>query len=63
MCRGAWQGVAAVEWNEAAFGCAAVVKPCTSVFQVNREHRFYEDFVLGRCLVPLDSFYGDRVTA
>jgi hypothetical protein len=52
------QGVAAVEWNEAAFGCEAAVKPGTSVFQIHREYRFYEDSVLGRCLVALDSCYG-----
>jgi hypothetical protein len=28
------------------------------VFQIIREYRFYEDSVLGRCLVPLDSCYG-----
>lgn len=54
----AWQGVAAVELNEAASGCEAAVKPCTSVFQINREHRFNEDSVLGRCLALLDSCYG-----
>ena len=54
----AWQGVAAVEWNEAASGCEAAVKPCTSVFQINREQSFYEDSVLERCLVLLDSCYG-----
>ena len=38
--------------NEAAFECAAVVKPEDSIFQLKRELRFYERCALERSLVP-----------
>ena len=41
--------------HEAAIGCAAVVKPFSSVIQEERIGWVYEDVVLGRSLVPLST--------
>jgi hypothetical protein len=49
--------VAAAEQREAAFGCAAVVKSCASVCQVDRAFRVYDCFAAERSLALLVSCY------
>ena len=49
--------VAADEPCEAAFGCEAVVKSVSSVYQAHRVYRICDRFAFDRSLVPLVSGY------
>ena len=46
------------EHREATFGCAAVAKPCSAVYQLNFALSIYDRFAIGRSLVKLGNCYG-----
>ena len=51
------ESVAADEPCEAAFGCEAVLKSVSSVYQAHRVYRFRDRFALERSLVLLVNCY------
>ena len=58
---GATKPVVVDELREAASGCAAVVKPDTTVDQVNPGLRIYDRFATDRSLATLLSGYRNEV--